>query len=469
MVRIAAVGLLMSLVFVSGCLRLVDEGEESLVMDHGFQPGPTHEPEPVGEGQACSADGIGYLPACRGELRCLGGRCRRDGCERDDECGLYACNTLSFTCETSCLLFGVRGCAAGAVCRAGRCADARCDAENAATQCAGFACKGGACAGVCSTNADCHVGFLCSGLRCVPGCTQDNAARCGAYACDARTGRCGDHCTGTSGCAPGHVCNGNLTCTRDPEAIPCSAEDEAQICGASRCITPPGTCSPHCSDDQGCVAGARCAPAPCRLDLLSCYDRPMVCQTTCSAARDPVCGNYGCDTTRALCEVTCDETRPCAPYARCNAQNACEPDPAARPCSASGECALYACDLQRGFCVGTCIGDGDCAEGAACDEGRCRRTCTDQNAATVCSAYGCDTSSSPALCLDSCEQNSDCARGFSCEAGSCRGNPACSGPNGGECGSYQCDVSALRCMSWCRTAMDCSFSARCGFDGSCYY
>lgn len=109
---------------------------------------------PCPEGQACAYAGFSYF-----------GRCVVAQCvvKSDSACGGFQCDTSTFTCRSSCALYG---CAAGFNCVRGNidvCVRGSCDPA-ATGECGGNRCQSdGLCALSCATSADCESGYCKSG------------------------------------------------------------------------------------------------------------------------------------------------------------------------------------------------------------------------------------------------------------------------------------------------------------------
>lgn len=245
-----------------------------------------------------------------------------------------------------------------------------------------YACPGpyysGSCdAWMCTSNADCPIGFACNHHhRCAPTADDDapTPPKC-AEPTDCASGNCGadnrchtDDCS-TSGCPTGFVC-----------------KLESGGGGAPRCVSSGGGggggTPSTCANDDDCPepAGSKCLSGSCVAPQDQCADT-----TQCPAGAACVDG---------ACTPTCGSTKPCPTGYACDDKGVCTENPS--PCTASSECAGDEVCVQE-HCVDPCGAGGRCRAGLVCVDGGCT---PDQKPVFTCNTEGEQDACQPgSICL----------------------------------------------------------------------
>jgi hypothetical protein len=327
---------------------------------------------------------------------------------------------VSGACATSC--------PTGQVDCGGRCIDPatdpiHCGASGMCTASeAGVACVGGeVCAsGTCATS--CPAGQIACGGRCVD--PSLDPIYCGAS----------DDCTGTNGgatCAPGEVCNTGACAADCPVGqIACGGRcvdpgSDPIYCGASTDCA--GT-----NDGTACVSGQSCASGTCTTSCPagqiacsgSCVD-PTTDRTFCGASGDctgtaagMTCGagtacdmgscSASCAAPLSVCDGACVDTRTDATYCG-NCTTVCPtPAHATAVCLSPGTCSST---CTSGFADCNTVAADGCEAPTADDEmncGRCGNVCL---GGSTCTAGRCETRFTSSTNLSVTRTQGSCADG----------------------------------------------------------
>ena len=347
------------------------------------------------------------------------------GCGTDvvsDECGAFASVTCSGledqqggpSCPTTCEL------------------DEDCDAI---AHCADGACAIDLADGLaCVEDSDCVSGHCQNGYCCQEGDCCATGADCGDYVTDSI---CDDvaNCQGhaTVGACVSYSC----VALEVPNDSACTAEDEANECGAFASVYCTGSatqgpplCPLYCSTDDACDANAHCDES-CVLDEAN--------GAVCDEDSDCVSGHC----QNGFC---CDSGDCCAALSDC-----VESYTEAAVCDDAATCQGSRLDA---VCTAATCGAVAVDDDSACDA---------QTLALDCSPYdpvyctGVVTQSAP-VCPTSCGTDADCVAQAHCDAGACAWDVALGGAcdQDIDCGSGHCD-NGVCCQSGdcCLTAEDC--------------
>ncbi len=344
--------------------------------------------------------------------RCVGCVASNDTCPADRHC-----DSASSTCVAGCRNDdGCRGAADGGVVDGGVTLS-RCD--TAAHSCV-----------QCTQNAHCPPGNVCMGNACVRGCTDTQPCATGETCCgggcvDTRTstmhcGTCGTTCNpanATPVCAAGACvttscnagfgdCDMNASngCETDTRVLPAHCGGCGMACAARAHTTVAcamGTCAYACEAGFGDCDGD--ASNGCETDTSASTTHCGMCGNACSYANamgvcvSGRCALGGCETGFSNCDMSDSngcETNTNSSLTACGACGA-----ACAPANASGACTLGVCSVAS--CNG---GFADCdmmvangcevnTQTSATNCGRCGAACALPNAAPVCAAGACVTTS----------------------------------------------------------------------------
>ena len=277
--------------------------------------------------------------------------------------------------------------------------------------------------GDCTADADCGPGYNCVEHRCQSLCRDVECPT--GQACQSETGECaamtctvdGTDCAGAATCPEGLFC--------DPLAGGCTECPPGFFCNIHQCVA----LNPDCRAHSDCGAGERCNPETER-----CEPYPDSCQT------DADCTPQYCN----LYSHTCQRepfTGECATDAEC--QQAFGPDYYCHPrlhncvlplpedgCYDTPDCddPDLVCDLKTNTCAprGTVCGvDADCDPEEVCVNGVC--------------VFQCQVS---------CETEAECAAGEVCRNGCCLEDKTCSD-------DWDCTAPEECIDGWCQEPLPC--------------
>lgn len=354
---------------------------------------------------------------------------------------------------------------------------------------ADFACNGKAsfCPNVCTTDADCSLGFFCgySGAvgRCLPqknigdvcvasakgDCVEDGCRVCKSGDCVdgfCCTEACGGGC---DACSVAAGASSDGTCTVLPLRSPLGQ------CGVNQCDGVHGACSSTCVVDLDCAQGYYCdAEGACQPQGkagTACAGSEQ-CATSLSCV-DGVCCNSGCAGQCEACNEpghvgTCVPVSgtPRAPRSDCVGKAPCKGtcDGAVTPmCSYPDQATV----CGAGRCTADVLQEsGVCDGSGACTSSNVVRT---QN----CTPFGCDDEAGQ--CRNSCVTDADCATGATCNAAesqcvligdTCKDGYTVMAPDGTltSCHGYECAAGA--CRAHCASSSDCAETYAC-VDAKC--
>jgi hypothetical protein len=450
----------------------------------------------VSDGDPCSADqdfpfcneSAQRCDQCTQDSDCAddGNVCTDHACDVDEGVCVVSNNTAS--CDDGLWCNGTDTCSEGACghagdpCGAGETCNEATDSCDVCTTnadcndgnvCTTDTCSGGQCSNVNNT-ASCDDGLFCNGAdTCSSGtCTHAGDPCSGGDTCNESYNRC-DECQQNSDCDDGNLCTTD-TCSSGQ----CSNVNNSNSCSDGNACTVGDTCSGgscqagsalNCNDSNVCTNDSCDPGSGCQYvnntvscnDGLFCNGADTCSGGSCTHAGDP-CGSDTCNETTNTCDA-------CQQHADCNDGNVCTTD----SCS-GGQCSnvnnTASCDDGL-FCNGTdtCSGGscsshtGDpCSGGDTCNEtmntcDACQQhaDCDDGNPCT-------DDECSSGQCLnwnnsDSCDDGLFCNGADTCSGGVCThaGNP-CSGGD-------SCNETTNSCDS-CTTNADCNDGNVCTTD-----
>lgn len=141
-------------------------------------------------------------------------------------------------------------------------------------------------------------------------------------------------------------------------------------------------------------------------------------QETCQSDSDCPSGNF-CNNNH--CSGTCNKYSNCGAGMQCDAQlNKCTAIPQCTAGNAAQLCGAYACNSSTAHCFSDCRGPNSqqapsqCSSSTVCTyDYTCRPTCVDTYD-PVCVPYLCDTVMG--WCANYCMQSVDCASGYTCSS-----------------------------------------------------
>jgi hypothetical protein len=271
----------------------------------------------------------------------------------------------------------------------------------------------------CDPAADpCPPDQHCSPIlrQCIPGCRAD--AGCAKGRCDVANHECVDCLTSTD-CRADEVCSGGK-CV--PGCTPDRACPSGLTCCTGACIDPMisiehcGGCGTKCTVANGspaCAAG-KCAIASCKTPFENCDGNPVNgCEVDTTASRDH-CGGCGkpCNPSNGTgaCALGVCKVASCASgFGDCNssAADGCEANFATDPknCGSCGAAPTETCNLKDDNCNGACDDIDGCRKGihhssngkdhfytdSSTESGCCGYTVAKLNAFYLYSAIGPDT------------------------------------------------------------------------------
>ncbi len=280
------------------------------------------------DASTCPDDGL----FCTGAATCTAGLCGFEGDPCLDAGGV--CNEETDSCDT-CGLEGQDACDDGNECTDDACVEGSCVATNNTAACDD--------ADACTDDDVCTDG-VCGGTA----ADCDDADACTDDSCDAATGDC---VNAPMECADGETCV-------------------------------EGACVLVCDDAGDCDDGDACTDDACVNN--ACTNTQMDCDDSVDCTDDS-CADGACvNTDNCPDGETCDATGNA-----CTSVTACEDD---ATCDDGVFCnGAETCDLDTGDCVaGTrpCAGDNN---GGTCDDGTTTETCSEGDAAAVCTACPAET------------------------------------------------------------------------------
>ena len=307
----------------------------------------------------------------------------------------------------------------------------------------------------CVTDAHCAAGQVCTGNRCVAGCSASRPCPSGAACC---AGACVDTTASAAHCgACGMACSAPAGAT---------ASCRAGACGLGACL--PGRADCDRSAANGCEVDTATSVTSCGACGTVCPSRPNAAPGCAAGACAFTCGAgfADCDHDPADgCEVDVRSTaahcggcgRACLPGQSCSA-GACTGTPTcAAPLTGCGTSCVDV-RIDRANC-GTC--GNACPASLACVAGACLPTCA--TGTVRCGALCVDTRTDAANC-GACGHACVAPAGgsASCAAGSCAGAcPAGNALEGGACVDIAASLSGLRWELPCRaprTSVACATS-----------
>ncbi|MDF1564401.1 MAG: hypothetical protein P1V51_15260 [Deltaproteobacteria bacterium] len=311
----------------------------------------------------------------------------------------------------------------------------------------------GTCIRACGSDADCATsqGHVCRNFQdqvslcadpfqrgaCYPGCSTDSD--CGV-------------CTADADCQLGQVCSGSRCRT------PCSSDAQ---CGVGA-VCAGGLCTIACGADLDCPRGSACAGGGCTVPAVTCDAVARRCDAPCDGDLD--CDrSRSCDLTSQSCFTACSAASDdCGPAGRCDpALGECVPD-----CRILGEICTpdTFCDFDTGACQPRCgtFGSGTCTAPEICDllTGECVETCSSLLGTACTSSTECGTDQVCWLgnCADRCEDDSQCGPELICQY-----SYACS-----PCPTsrWRCDAGGTELCVDCNTDNNCSSRSYCDVGGT---
>jgi cysteine-rich repeat protein len=346
----------------------------------------------------------------------------------------------------------------------------------------------------CNSNADCPVGIVCGGRRCVGG--SNDGAPCNNNSVCPGGGQCNRPGTPTQrNACSGELCEPNPSdpnnpnegvCAEGPFDRVCSLEPYRGCSAQTDCNPPPaGNCA-DCLPDQICetkprqcfldpivrtgtpgtqtsiIAATFCLP-PTRSDSINNVaglpGPGAVLQPTQSFKIGPLCGNGAVDAGET-CDGAADAACPgeCGIDCRCPAAAVCGDDSVNQP---SEECD----GSDDAVCPGLCQGDCTCAP--FCGDGQTNQPSEQCDDGNQTNGDGCDTNCTTSVCgngiqagAEQCDgADDDACNGSTCKP-DCTCNPFC-GDGVQNQPSEECDGSDPGiCGGTCE--LDCTCAAFCG-------
>lgn len=369
------------------------------------------------------------------------------GCKTDDECGGFASDCVTATCNVTKGLCSGVPMADGATCTiaADKCADfgqcqkgdcvaprKSCEDNNVCTTdtcITGGGCKNDPINGFCNDGDACTINEKCDGIvanggtgLCIKSTSPadcDDKNTCTVDSCDKLIGCLHDDLGDGKACIDGNPCTTDdlcaaKVCVGQPLICPPSAKAP---CVIAVCTQVAKGCSNQnndgiaCSDDNACTTADVCGDGICTGKAFN-KDAP---DNACDDKN--VCTNESC-TPADGCQHF-NTPNPCGGGDTCTEKGLCEEgvcNAKAKDCNDGNVCTVDSCDLKKG-CVhvantADCSDGSLCTVGDICDQGVCKAgappKCDDKNDCTI----------------DSCKPDTGCAHDFAvggakCAAGLC--------------------------------------------------
>jgi hypothetical protein len=264
------------------------------------------------------------------------------------------------------------------------------------------------CVAVCSTPADCRMGYVCASGACLPDCRFGWS--CGtALVCDPSSGACV-----APAAAPGPI---GSACTLNAQCASGLCTPEAGATGSTGWTG--GYCTQSCAGGVGCPTGSTC---------VTFADGAAYCSASCTAVTECRPG-YACATGACLPD--------CRLGWSCGSELACDPGtgacvypqgPIGSACTLNAQCASGLCTPETGatgstgwtggYCTQSCADRASCPAGSTCvtfadGAAYCAASCSE----SVPCRQGYVCSGTIAACLPDCRQGWGCGTTLSCDQG----------------------------------------------------